>query len=184
MISCRELGTGLVLRLRVPLLRSAIALLTVAAFGGVASAEGTSSAPRVEQRTATAIADAFNDAIARGDSAAARALLMPGVLIFESGDAERSADEYSRHHLLSDIEFMARMQIEQLSRNADGDQTTSWVATKSRMRGHYKGKAVDLDSTETLVLTRTSAGWRIAHIHWSSSPHRSGGPSTSSDEPG
>jgi hypothetical protein len=33
------------------------------------------------------------------------------------------------------------------------------------MRGHYKGKAVDLDSTETLVLTRTSAGWRIAHIN-------------------
>ena len=174
MFNCRERRTGLVCRLGVQLLRAAIVPLTAVAFGGVASAEGTSSSPSVEQRTAPATADAFSDAIARGDLPAARALLMPGVLIFESGDAERSADEYSRHHLPSDIEFMAGMKIEQLSRNSGGDQTTSWVATKSRMRGHFKAKAVDLDSTETLVLTLTSAGWRIAHIHWSSSPHRGG----------
>ncbi len=155
MITHREHGSGLRLRLRV-LVRGAIALLAVAAFGCVASAAGTSSSPRVEQRTATATADAFNGAIARGDAAAARALLMPDVLIFESGDAERSANEYSRHHLPSDIEFMAGMLIEQLSQNFGGDQTTSWVATKSRMRGHYKGKAVDLDSTETLVLRQKS----------------------------
>jgi len=170
----RQLGTGLVRRLSVLLVRAAIAPLTVATLGGVASAEGTSNSPRVEPRTAPATADTFNDAIARGDSATARALLMPGVLIFESGHAERSADEYSRHHLPSDIEFMAGMKIEQLSRNSGGEQTTGWVATKSRMRGHYKGKAVDLDSTATLVLTLTSAGWRIVHIHWSSSPHRDG----------
>lgn len=169
----RQLRTGLPLRLGALLLGAAIAPLTFAASGSVARAEGTGSAPPVEQ-TASAAAAAFNDAIARGDSAAARALLMPTVLIFESGDAERSADEYSRHHLPSDIEFMAGMKIEQLTRNSGGDQTTSWVATKSRMRGHYKGKAVDLDSTETLVLTLTSAGWRIAHIHWSSSTHRGG----------
>lgn len=169
-----QFGTGLARRLGVLLLRAAIALLIVVAFGDVASAEGTGSSPRVEQRTAPATADAFNDAIARGDSAAARALLMPEVLIFESGDAERSADEYSRRHLPSDIEFMAGMKSERLSRSFGGDQTTHWVATKSRMQGHYKGKAVDLDSTETLVLTLTSAGWRIAHIHWSSSPHRHG----------
>jgi hypothetical protein len=174
MVIRREFATRLEFLLGVQLLHAAIASLTLAAFGGVASAEGTNNSPRIEQRTAPATADAFNDAIARGDSAAARALLMPGVLIFESGDAEGSADEYSRHHLPSDIEFMAGMKIERLSRNSGGDQRTSWVATKSRMRGHYKGKAVDLDSTETLVLTLTSVGWRIAHIHWSSSPHRGG----------
>jgi ketosteroid isomerase-like protein len=174
MIIRRGFGTGLVLRLGVLLLRAAIALLSVTAFGSVATANDMSGSPRVEQRTAPATADAFNDAIARGDSAAVRALLMPGVLIFESGDAERSADEYSKHHLPSDIEFMAGMKSEQLSRESGGDQTTSWIATKSRVRGHYKGKAIDLDSTETLILTLTSAGWRIAHIHWSSSPHRGG----------
>jgi hypothetical protein len=172
MIMRKEIGTGLILRLSVLLLRAAIAPLTFAACSTVANADDTSSSPRVEQRTAPATADAFNDAIARGDSEAARALLIPGVLIYESGGAETSADEYARHHLPSDIEFMAGMVIKRLSRNSGGDQRTSWVATKSRMRGLYKGKAVDLDSTETLVLTLTSAGWRIAHIHWSSSPHR------------
>ena len=174
MIVHRKPETGVVRRLGVLLLRVAIAPLTVTACVGLASAEGTNSAQRVEPRNALTTAEAFNDAIVRGHSATARALLMPGVLIYESGDAERSADEYAKHHLTSDIEFMAGMQIEQLSRNSGGDQTTGWVATKSRLRGHYKGKAVDLDSTETLVLTRTSAGWRIAHIHWSSSPHRGG----------
>jgi hypothetical protein len=174
MIDSRELRTGLVLRLGVLLLRAAIAPLAVAAFGGVASAESTSSLSRVERVSAPAIADAFNQAIVRGDAAAARALLMPGVLIFESGDAELSADEYARHHLLADINFMAAMSIEQLSRNSGGDQSTSWVATKSRIRGHYNGKVVDLDSTETLVLSLTNMNWRIVHIHWSSSPHRSG----------
>ena len=118
MIIRRQLGTGLVLRLGVLLLRTAIAPLTVAAFGSVANAEGTSSPPRVEPGTAPATAAAFNEAIARGDLAAARALLMPEVLIFESGDAERSADEYSRHHLPSDIEFMARIKVEQLTMTA------------------------------------------------------------------
>lgn len=122
-------------------------------------------------RDAAATADAFVDAISRGDRAAARELLLPEVLIFESGGAERSADEYATHHLPADIKFMAAMKREVKSRQTGGDQTTAWVATTTRVRGQYKGKAVDLDSTETLVLTRTSVGWRIAHIHWSSSPH-------------
>lgn len=168
----RGVGTGPVLSLSVLLLRAVLASLAVAAIISVASAEGSSSSPRAEHRSAPATADAFNDAIARGDAAAAHALLLPGVLIFESGEAEQSADEYSTHHLPSDIAFMAGLKSERLSRNSGGDQAASWVATKSRLRGHYKGKAVDLDSTETLILTLTNAGWRIAHIHWSSSPHR------------
>ena len=152
--------------------RSAVALLALAAMTGSASSAGTNSVPPAEQRTATATVDAFNGAIERGETAAACALLMPAVVIFESGDEEKSADEYCKHHLPSDIAFMAGIKIERLSRHSGGDGTTSWVATKSRMHGLFKGKAVDLDSTESFVLTSTSAGWRIAHIHWSSSSHR------------
>lgn len=154
------------------LLRLVITLLAVASFNATANTGGMGSPPRGGPRTAVATVDAFVDAIARGDGAAAHALLMPGVLIFESGEAEMSADEYARHHLPADIKFMAGMNIEQLSRGSGGDQSTSWVATRLRMRGHHRGKAVDLESTETVVLTLTGEGWRIAHIHWSSSPYR------------
>lgn len=142
----------------------------------IASAESAPGAPGVGSRDATATADAFVDAIGRGNRAAARELLMPDVTIFESGNAERSADEYSTHHLPADIQFMARMRREVGARQTGGDSTTAWVATTTRIRGQYKGKAVDLDSTETLILTLTTAGWRIAHIHWSSSPHRAPSP--------
>ena len=121
---------------------------------------------------AAGTADAFANAISRGDTATARALLLPGVLIYESGEAETSADEYAGHHLPADIAFMAGIKREILSRETGGDGAASWVATKTRLRGHYKGKAVDLDSTETLILTFTEAGWRISHIHWSSALHR------------
>ena len=125
-----------------------------------------------------AAADAFVNAIGRGDRATVRNLLLPDVLIFESGGAEQSADEYATHHLPADIRFMAGMKRDVQSRHTGGDQTTRWVATRARIRGTYKEKAVDLDSTETFILRLTDAGWRIAHIHWSSSAHRVPSPTT------
>ena len=101
-----------------------------------------------------------------------RALLLPDVLIYESGGAETSAAEYAGHHMPADIAFLAELKREQLSQASGGNDAAAWVATRSRLTGRFKDKDVDLDSTETLVMTRTEAGWRIAHIHWSSTPHR------------
>lgn len=149
-------------------------VVAVALSAAITSADPARGSTNIESRDAGATADAFADAIGRGDRAAVRELLLPGVLIFESGEAEQSAEEYAEHHLPADIRFMAGMKRERFSRVVGGDQTTSWVATRLRLSGHYKGKFVDLNSTETLVLTWTTAGWRIAHAHWSSSPHRGG----------
>lgn len=118
------------------------------------------------------VAKAFNQALAAGDEKAARALLLPEVLIYESGGAEASAAEYAGHHLPADIAFMSQMTRTQLSQSSGGEGATAWVATRSRLRGRFKDKDVDLDSTETLVMSRTRDGWRIAHVHWSSAPHR------------
>ena len=147
-------------------------ILTGFLWCAIASAGPASVSTGPATRGALATADAFVDAISRGDRAAARALLLTDLVIFESGGAERSADEYSEHHLPADIEFMAGMKREIQSRQVGGDGTTGWVATKARIRGQYQGKSVDLDSTETVILTLTTAGWRIAHMHWSSSAHR------------
>lgn len=119
-----------------------------------------------------AVAETFNRALTTGDEKTARALLLPNVLIYESGGTETSATEYAGHHLPADITFLSQMKRTQLSQSSGGDGSTAWVATRSRLRGRFKDKDVDLDSTETLVMTQTKGGWRIAHIHWSSAPHR------------
>ena len=104
-----------------------------------------------------------------------RALVLPDVLIYESGGAEASAAEYAGHHMPSDMAFLSKIKREQLSQLSGGDDATAWVATRTRMTGQYKGKDLDLLSTETLVMVRTGTGWRIAHVHWSSAPRAAPG---------
>ncbi len=145
----------------------AAALVFVVAYGASITAH-----PVIVTQDAAGTAYTFAEAIAKGDEATALALLLPNVLIYESGEAETSAAEYANYHLPADIAFMAGMKRDVLSRETGGDGAASWVATKSRLRGQYKGKPVDLDSTETLILTFTEPGWRISHIHWSSTAHR------------
>lgn len=135
---------------------------------GAIAAKPSADAPANPREAATA----FARAIETGDIKSVNAWLLPEVLIYESGGAETSAAEYAAHHLPADIAFLAKLKREQLSQASGGDGAGAWVATRSRLSGSYKGKAVDLDSTETLVLKKTGAGWRITHIHWSSAPHR------------
>ncbi len=144
-----------------PLIASLLAL----GIGLSLPAAAGSTDPRVK-------VEIFSRALARGDEQTVRKLLLPNALVYESGGVEHSFDEYARHHLAEDIAFMKQMKRKQLSQSSGGDDQTAWVATRSRLRGRYKDKNLDLDSTETLVLTWTQDGWRIAHIHWSSAPHR------------
>ena len=139
-------------------LRTLLVTTMLSAFSSIAMAQ---SDPR-------AVAESFSQALAAGDEKTVRALLLPDVLIYESGGVENSAAEYGRHHLPADMAFMAQMKRKQLSQASGGNDATAWVATRSRLTGRFKDKNVDLDSTETLVMTRTQDRWRIVHIHWSS----------------
>ena len=126
------------------------------------------AAPAQVPEGAVAAADAFDQAIARGDEARIRQLLAPDVLIYEMGGQEASLDEYAAHHLKADIAFMRAMKREVLARQQGGAGELAWVATRRRVTGTFKDKPVDLFSTETLVLRKDPAGWRIVHVQWSS----------------
>ena len=117
-----------------------------------------------------ATVDAFEAAIVRGDEAAAKALLAPDVLIYESGGQETSRDQYAAYHMKGDMAFLAGSKREVLSRASGGDEQHAWVTTRSRITGRHKEKDVEILSTESMMLKNTSEGWRIAHIHWSSRP--------------
>ena len=115
--------------------------------------------------------DSFLKRVAQGDLNGAAQLLDPSVLIFESGGAEKSRDEYASHHLKSDAAFLKDAEVRQLSRTGDALGDFAWVATESELKS-AGAKPIDLISTETMVLQRGPDGWRVKHIHWSSRPKK------------
>lgn len=115
-----------------------------------------------------AAAKALHEALSSGDASAVETLLDPNVLILEGGNAERSRKEYAAHHLPADLKFMQSVtyKLERQSGDTVGD--LAWVASEARLTGKREGKPVELVSTETLVLKKAAAGWKVVHIHWSS----------------
>lgn len=117
--------------------------------------------------TASGTVEAFHAALARGDTTGAAALLSDDALIFEQGGVERSKAEYSAHHLPADAEFSKSVRSELVKRTERSEGDLAWVGTEGRMKGTFKGKAIDRLSTETMVLRQVAGAWKIVHIHWS-----------------
>lgn len=117
-----------------------------------------------------AVVERFFRALAAGNTTAASSLLDPGVLIYESGRAERSRAEYASHHLASDAEFLKSATHRPLSRTGDAVGDLAWVASEARLSADTNSKVVDVITTETMVLRKTAQGWRIIHVHWSNRP--------------
>jgi len=120
--------------------------------------------------SAVATAAAFQEALSSGDAAQVKALLDPKVLIFESGATEHSRAEYAAHHLKADIDFLKTVTYKLQRQTGDTVGDLAWVASEARMTGASKDKAIDVLTTETLVLKKGTAGWRVVHVHWSSHP--------------
>lgn len=137
---------------------AALAAHAICAFG--VDADSSSAVRAVE---------AFRAALARGDSAAALAMLSPDVLVLESGDVERYAD-YRSHHLSEDIAYARANPGTHTLVNAQVDGNAAWVASTSITRGQFNGRAVNSAGAELVVLTRVRADapWMIRAIHWSS----------------
>jgi mono/diheme cytochrome c family protein/ketosteroid isomerase-like protein len=117
-----------------------------------------------------AVVDRFFSDLSAGNVRAASDLLDPAVLIFESGGAERSRDEYAAHHMGSDAKFLKAVTHRLKARSADATGEFAWVASEATYSGVINGKPVNLISTETMVLRKSGGQWRIVHIHWSSHP--------------
>lgn len=121
---------------------------------------------------AVAIVERFAKALVAADFKAVQTLLDPDVLILETGGAERSRQEYLSHHAISDAKFLkgTHSQVKQRRARQAGD--LAWVGTESELHASKDGKPVTLLSTETMVLKKSGADWRIVHIHWSSRPKK------------
>ena len=152
--------------------RTAIRGLTI--LSGLYIALPTRAAAQASSRDSAAVAavvSGFHAALARGDSAAALALLTPDVRILESGGVEALAD-YRAHHLPADIEFARAVPAtrQPLGVTVRGD--VAWTIGTSETKGEFRGRAINSVGAESMVLVRGADGWRIGAIHWSSRTRR------------
>lgn len=123
-------------------------------------------------QTPVAIVDSFHNALSGGQTDAALRLLSDDVLIYESGRAERSKAEYASHHLKADAEFAGATERKLIRRASWVGNDTAWVTSETETAGTFKGRALSLTGTETVILRRTAGVWKIVHIHWSSTTKR------------
>lgn len=110
----------------------------------------------------------FHAALAEQDRDEVLALLAEDVLIFESGGAEFSREEYAGHHLGADMKFSAATNREITEQQTGLEGETAWVLTRSATVGIFRGNEIDVRGVETMMLRDTEEGWKIFHIHWSS----------------
>lgn len=148
---------------------AALALSLVACAGPQSTGRtGGPDDASADVRAVSGAIDAFEAALRAADFERVSALLDPGVVILESGGAERSRDEYLASHAKSDAEFMkdARVRDRKTDVKVVGD--AAWAMTTSKVQYEYEGKPRTVNAAETMILRRGPDGWKILHIHWSS----------------
>ena len=125
-------------------------------------------------RAPSAVVDAFHAALTAGKISAALAHLSVDAVVFESGGVERGKQEYASHHAAADAAFAQAVpsRITRRAGRTSGD--VAWILSEGRTTGTYKNKPVDRVTTETMLLRREGAVWRIVHVHWSSAAARPG----------
>ncbi len=127
--------------------------------GGLAEQSDSAAAAEVIHR--------FHAALEAGDSTAALGLLSDHAIILESGASE-TKEEYRSHHLPGDIAFARAVQREGGPVRVVVRGDAAWATSASIIRGTYRDRPINSQSVELMVLERTSRGWEIAAIHWSS----------------
>ncbi|MEP6822103.1 MAG: nuclear transport factor 2 family protein, partial [Chthoniobacterales bacterium] len=116
---------------------------------------------------------AFHDALVRGDGSAAMDLLAPDAEILEMGVRETRA-EYEGQHLPADIEFAREVPATRGATIVRQEGNVAWVSATGTCKGMFRGKPVDTENAELMVLFKKDDGWQIRAIHWSGHTRRPG----------
>lgn len=134
-----------------------------AGYAGVAAL----SAQANDSAAVVAVVDRYHRALASGDTAVVLRLLAPDAIVLESGGAETRA-EYLGHHLPADIGFARAVERERGPVSVRVSGNTAWATSSSTTVGEYRGRSINSQGAELMVLTREGEEWRIQAIHWSS----------------
>lgn len=127
--------------------------------------------PAPDRDAIAATVQSFHDALARGDRAAAMALLADDAQILESGHRE-TREQYERGHLGSDIDFAKAIPSTRGAFIVRQEGNVAWTTSTSRSTGRMHSTEIDAEGAELMVLAQEGDRWKIRAIHWSSHSHR------------
>jgi ketosteroid isomerase-like protein len=144
---------------------------TPAAAQSLAVAKDSPAVSLTDSAAVVATIDRLHASLEAGDSAQVLGLLADDVVVLESGGFE-DRGEFRSHHLPADIAFARAVQSERTLRSVRVEGDAAWVASTSVTRGEFRGRQVNSAGAELMVLRRTTDGWRITAIHWSSRARR------------
>ncbi|MFS8063072.1 MAG: nuclear transport factor 2 family protein [Luteimonas sp.] len=143
-----------------------------AARVGTPTAQIQSRAPQVRiapaAKDAVMVVNNFMAALSAGNFAAAREFLDPGVVVITNGSMRASRDEYMAQQSKADAGYLQKAQRQMLRRDARAGANFAWVISEKLFRMQGGDKASALVTSETMLLAKADAGWKIVHIHWSS----------------
>lgn len=146
-------------------------LLAVAALAIQSQSAHAQRAAGDSSAAVAAVSD-FHAALAARDSVKAVSLLASDVMILESGDIQTRA-QYLSGHLGADMKASegskGQRTVTQVTLMGDAAYIVSKTVTPSANAdaASAAGNSVS-EMAELMVVSKTSAGWKIRAIHWSS----------------
>lgn len=128
---------------------------------------GALAATAADSADVVATVDAFHRALAGSDTAEVRRLLADDVLVLEGGGLE-DLEEYLGHHLGADMAFAAAVPGDREVVRVEVGDSLAWLASTTRRKGMFRDREIDSRGVELVVLRRSTSGWQVASVHWSS----------------
>lgn len=121
-------------------------------------------------RTPAETVDAFHAALRAKDTGGALSLLDRGLVVFEFGAVDPTAEGYALRHLPFDMDLAAATRWSLETRRVGGEGGERWVLSTYRVTGKQSdGTPIDQTTLETVILRRSGSLFRIVHFHWSTS---------------
>ena len=133
-----------------------------------APAQAGSASISPAAKDAVQVVNSFMDSLASGQLDAARQLMTPDAVVMANGQVLGLRDAYIDGAAKGDSAALRSVQRELLRRDARAGANVGWVLSEKRLRvpaAAATGPSEVL--TETMLLAKTPAGWKITHIHWS-----------------
>ena len=128
-----------------------------------------SKPPAHSEAEVAAVLESFYGAIKKGDATAAMSVIAPDAMFIESGRLE-TREQYEKNHLPLDIDFERQITGKRSPLRVTFAGDTAWIIATTEYDGKVDGGPVAFASSQLMVLTRDTDGWKIRSIHWSSRP--------------
>ena len=152
------------------MIRTFVLGCTLALAAGAGNAVGAQT-PRADSVAAVSAVEQFHAAIGAADSVRAVSFLADDVLIMESGAIQTRSD-YLGGHLRADMKGGQGSKGERTVMKVSIVGHAAYVVAKTVTPPSGAQGSAGSELAELMVLSKTTTGWRIRAVHWSSRRRR------------